>query len=120
MIIAVVQFDLPAPITVNEATRRFESSASKYQNLPGLIREYYIVSSDGRTAGGVYLWESREAAERVYGGEWRQKVEALHGAQPLIAWFDSPVMVDNASGKIFVSRTHAAHLGPSAEAGVAR
>ena len=59
MITAIVQFQLPAPVSLQEATRMFESTAPKYQNLPGLIRKYYLRSEDGRTAGGVYLWESR-------------------------------------------------------------
>jgi hypothetical protein len=98
MITALVQFALPSPISLAEATRRFESSAPKYQNLPGLIRKYYVRSQDGRFAGGIYLWESRAAAEAVYSGEWRERVEKLYGAKPTITWFDTPVIVDNLSG----------------------
>jgi hypothetical protein len=98
MITTVVQFQLPSPITLAEATARFESSAPKYRNIPGLIRKYYIRSEDGRVAGGIYLWETRAAAERVYNGEWRERVENLYGAKPTIAWFDSPVVVDNLAG----------------------
>ncbi|NVN86453.1 MAG: YdhR family protein [Rhodopseudomonas sp.] len=98
MITTIVQFHMATPISLEEATRRFESSAPKYQNLPGLIRKYYIRSEDGRSAGGVYLWESRQAAEAVYGGEWRARVAQLYGAEPVIAWFDTPVIVDNQSG----------------------
>ena len=98
MITTLVQFQLPSPISLAEATRRFESSAPKYQNLPGLIRKYYVRSEDGRVAGGIYLWESRAAAERVYDGEWRGRVEQLYGAKPAITWFDSPVVVDNLAG----------------------
>jgi predicted RNase H-like nuclease len=98
MITTVVQFQMKTPLSLEEATRRFESSAPKYQQLPGLIRKYYIRSEDGRTAGGIYLWDSREAAEKVYGGEWRARVAQLYGAEPVIAWFDSPVIVDNLIG----------------------
>ena len=98
MIATVVQFQMSTPISLEEATRRFESSAPKYQNLPGLIRKYYIRSEDGRAAGGIYLWQSRQAAEKVYSGEWRARVEKLYGAKPIITWFDSPVIVDNLLG----------------------
>lgn len=100
MFTTVVQFRLPAAITKDEAARRFQSSAPKYRDLPGLIRKHYIVSEDGRIAGGVYHWRSRTDAERVYSGEWRERVEQLYGAKPDILWFDSPVMVDNVSGEI--------------------
>ena len=98
MITTIVQFALSEPISLEEAAKRFRSSAPKYQKMPGLIRKYYIRSEDGSTAGGVYLWESRDAAERVYSGEWRTRVAQLYGAEPMISWFDSPVIVDNASG----------------------
>jgi hypothetical protein len=98
MITTLVQFELPAAITLAEAARRFESSAPKYQNIPGLIRKYYIRSEDGRIAGGIYLWQTRAAAERVYDGEWRERVEKLYGAKPTISWFDTPVVVDNQAG----------------------
>ena len=57
-------------------------------------------SEDGRRAGGVYLWESRQAAEAVYTGEWRTRVQQLYGSTPEIAWFDTPVIVDNCAGEI--------------------
>ncbi|MDE2362892.1 MAG: YdhR family protein [Hyphomicrobiales bacterium] len=102
MIAAIVQFRLPKPVSVEEAARMFESTAPKYQDLPGLVRKYYIRSEDGRTAGGVYLWETRAAAERTYGDEWRERVASLFGEAPQIAWFDTPVIVDNSAGGAIV------------------
>jgi heme-degrading monooxygenase HmoA len=98
MITAIVQFQLPAPVSLQEATRMFESTAPKYQNLPGLIRKYYLRSEDGRTAGGVYLWETKAAAEKVYSGEWRERVAKLYGSAPQVVYFDTPVVVDNLAG----------------------
>ena len=66
MITVIAQFKLPQPITREEARQTFLSTAPKYKDLPGLIRKYYILSQDGATAGGVYLWNSREDAERLY------------------------------------------------------
>jgi hypothetical protein len=98
MFTTVVQFRLPSPITIDEASQRFQSSAPKYVNLNGLIRKHYIVSQDGRVAGGVYHWVSRAAAEKVYSDEWRQFVEKLYGVAPEISWFESPVSIDNVAG----------------------
>ncbi len=98
MITAVVQFALSKPMSLEEAARTFESSAPKYINLPGLIRKYYLLSEDGRRAGGVYLWETRAAAEAVYNGEWQARVEGLYGSKPEITWFATPVIVDNQAG----------------------
>ena len=71
MITTIVQFTLPQPMTRDEARKVFQSTAPKYRGLPGLVRKYYIVADDGRTAGGVYLWNSRADAQAVYTDEWR-------------------------------------------------
>jgi hypothetical protein len=98
MITAVVQFSLPKPITLEEVARTFESTAPKYQALSGLVRKYYLSSEDGCRAGGVYLWETRAAAEAVYSSEWKARVKQLYGSEPEISWFDTPVIVDNRAG----------------------
>jgi len=98
MITAIVQFSLPRPISLDEAARAFESTAPKYKGLRGLIRKYYLRSVDGRRAGGVYLWETRSAAEAVYNGEWKARVKQLYGSEPEISWFETPVVVDNEAG----------------------
>ena len=55
-------------------------SAPKYQGLAGLVRKYYLYDADGKTGGGCYLWESREAAERVYNAEWRKMITDRYGS----------------------------------------
>jgi hypothetical protein len=99
MITAIVRFKLPAAIDAAKAAALFRASAPKYQGLPGLIRKYYLLDAEGRTGGGCYLWESREAAERVYNAEWRQMITDRYGAAPEISYFETPVVVDNALGK---------------------
>ena len=100
MITALVQFSLPKPITVAEAKAIFASTAPRYLGMDGLIRKYYVLSEDGRTAGGVYLWQTRADAERVYTDEWRQFVRDKYGSAPQLSYFETPVLVDNATGQI--------------------
>jgi heme-degrading monooxygenase HmoA len=98
MITAVVQIALPKPISLEEAERAFESTAPRYKNVPGLIRKYFVRSEDGTRAGGVYLWETKAAALAVYEGEWKARLTETYGAEPEIAWFDTPVVIDNQAG----------------------
>ncbi len=100
MITALVQFDLPEPVTPEKAKALFSGSAPNYLGLDGLVRKYYLLSQDGRTAGGVYLWRSREAAERLYNEAWEQMIEGRYGARPTVTYFHSPVIVDNLAGEI--------------------
>lgn len=99
MITAIVRFRLPATVDAAKAAELFEASAPKYQGLAGLIRKYYLFDAESRTGGGCYLWESREAADRVYNSEWRNMIAERYGAPPEISYFETPVVVDNTSGK---------------------
>jgi hypothetical protein len=78
-------------------------NAPKYQGIPGLLRKNYWVSEDGRRAGGIYVWESRADAEKVYTADWKKFVEGKYGTPPSIEYLHSPVMVDNRDGSISVA-----------------
>jgi hypothetical protein len=100
MVTAVVQFKIPAPMSREQAKEVFLSTAPKYQATSGLIRKYYLLSEDGGTAGGVYLWQSKEDAEHLYTKEWKNFVREKYGAEPAIVYFQSPVVVDNLTKEI--------------------
>ena len=100
MITALIQFKLPQPISREKAREVFSSTAPKYREIHGLIRKYYVLSQDGGTAGGVYLWHSKEDAERLYTGEWKQFILDKYGALPSVTYFETPVIVDNITGQI--------------------
>ncbi len=101
MITAIVLIKLPKGLTLDEAKEKFQETAPKYQKVSGLIRKYYLFLPDD-TAGGVYLWESRTAAESLYTEEWRQFIVEKYGAAPEIQYFETPVIVDNPSQEIIV------------------
>ena len=100
MITALVQFKLPQPVTRKKAQEIFVSTAPKYRETPGLIRKYYLLSENGRTAGGVYLWKSKKDAEALYTNEWGSYIREKYGASPKVTYFESPVVVDNVANEI--------------------
>ncbi len=102
MITALVQFKLPQPISREEARDLYSSTTPRYQDLEGLIRKYYLLSQDGGTAGGVYLWNSQKDAERLYTDEWKQFIFDKYGTLPSVTFFDTPVIVDNVTGEIVI------------------
>jgi len=103
MIVTIVTFHLPQPTTLADITTTFQGTAPKYRGIPGLLRKTYFLSEDGRRAGGIYTWESRADADRVYTAEWRAFVEGKYGTPPSIEYLHAPVMVDNTVGKISVA-----------------
>ena len=100
MITVIVEFKLTQPITNLQAREIFLSTAPKYQGVAGLIRKYYFLVPDGTKAGGVYLWKSREDADRLYTEEWKHFVHGKYGSEPLLTYLETPVVVDNVSKEI--------------------
>jgi hypothetical protein len=100
MITALVQFKLPEPVSRDKAQEIFLGTAPKYREVQGLVRKYYLLSEDGGTAGGVYLWKSRADAERLYTDEWKRFIAEKYGTEPSVNYFHSPVIVDNLVGEI--------------------
>ena len=95
MITALVQFKLPQPVTREKAQQLFVGTAPRYRQTSGLIRKYYLLSEDGGTAGGVYLWKSKKDAAALYTKEWENLIRERYGAVPTVTYFESPVVVDN-------------------------
>jgi hypothetical protein len=100
MITVIVQIKQSEPLTPAKAKEIFAGTAPKYTGIDGLVRKYYLLSEDGRTAGGVYLWQSREAAEKLYTDEWKAFILRKYGTHPSVTYFETPVIVDNLLGEI--------------------
>jgi hypothetical protein len=98
MIVAIVNFQLPPEITAEQARKLYAESAPKYRTMAGLVRKYYLWDADKRIGGGVYLWESRVAADAVYTADWKAYITQRYGVAPTITFFDAPVIVDNEMG----------------------
>lgn len=103
MITTIVEFKLPEPISSRQAKETFLSTAGRYKGLPGLIRKYYFLTADGATAGGVYLWKTREDADRLYTDEWKAFVRGKYGSDPTVKYLETPVVVDNVSDEIITA-----------------
>ena len=99
MITAIVQFDLPSDVDRQKAAETFQSIAPLYRDMDGLIHKYFCYSDEGKGAG-IYLWETREAAEKVYAGVWRDRIKELYGVDPKIQFYEPLLIVDNDAGEI--------------------
>ena len=100
MLTTLVQIKMPAYMSLEKAREVFVGTAPKYRVVAGLIRKYYLLAEDGNTAGGVYLWESRAAAEAMYNPEWYAFIREKYGVDPEVSYFESPVVVDNLTAEI--------------------
>ena len=100
MITAIVNFQLPDGLTEDSAAKLFQETAPRYQGMVGLVRKYYLHDPETGIGGGCYLFEDRAAAEAIFNDEWRALLKEKYGASPDVRYFQTPVIVDNASGSI--------------------
>lgn len=79
----------------------YETTAPKYQDIPGLIRKYFM--GNGERAGGWYEWETKAHADAYYTPEWRKFITENYGSDLTLEFFDCPCVVDNSAGTITIA-----------------
>lgn len=97
MITAIVLYDLPASIGLEECRAHFAAIAPDFLKVPGFLRKQFICSGDGRVAGGVYNWDTQAAAEQFYSGEWLDGIRTRYGTEPRITYFETVALADSAA-----------------------
>jgi len=107
MLVSVVTFKAPPGVNTTLIRAEYQKQAERFRGIPGLLRKYFIWGDEAKLAGGVYLWESRAAADAVHTPEWAKFVKDTYGATPEVVFFEVPVVVDNQAGKIEVANFEA-------------
>lgn len=95
MITVITRFTVPTTIDANQMRAGFTQIAPAFRNVPGLIRKQFLLSGDGRTAGGAYLWEEEEAARSFMQQRVAPMIREKYKVEPTIEYYHSPVLVDN-------------------------
>lgn len=99
MITEIVVFDLPDGMTRDDVVANYRRSAPTWRANPDLIRKNYLFDAETRKAGGVYLWHSIDAAKRARDDAWLDRVRRTYGSEPVVQYFATPLVVDNALGQ---------------------
>jgi hypothetical protein len=95
MITVITRFAVPATLNPSQMRAAFTQAAPALRNVPGLIRKQFLLSADGHTAGGVYLWEEEEAARSFMQQRVAPMIREQFQVEPAIEFYDSPVLVEN-------------------------
>jgi hypothetical protein len=100
MITEFVLFDLPVGMTREEVVAGMHKVAPKWRANPRLVRKTFIYDAEARKAGAYYLWPEKSDAEAAHDAAWRQSIREGFGSDPEIRYFETPVVIDNALGRI--------------------
>src|SRR6516225_9942271 len=95
MITVITRFAVPITINASQMRAGFTQVAPAFRNVPGLIRKQFLLSPDGHTAGGVYLWEEEQAARSFMQQRVAPMIREKFQVEPTIEFYHSPVLVEN-------------------------
>jgi hypothetical protein len=95
MITIITRFAVPTTINASQMQAGFKQVAPAFRNVPGLVRKQFLLSADGRTAGGVYLWEEEQAARSFMLQRVAPMIREKYQVEPTIEFYHSPVLVEN-------------------------
>jgi hypothetical protein len=91
----ITRFAVPAEVNASDMRGDFAQAAPAFRNVPHLLRKQFLLSPDGRTAGGIYLWENEEAARTFMQQRIAPMIRDKFRVEPTIEFYDSPVIVEN-------------------------
>ena len=92
-VLAVVTYNLPENTDRATAVQMFRDSIPRYRATAGLLRKN-VIYRDG-LGGGIYLWESRAAADAAYSDEWKAYMTGKYDHPPRITVYECPITIDN-------------------------
>jgi hypothetical protein len=100
MILELVEFNSPPGWSRQQVVDDAKHVVPKWRANRDLLRKHFLLSVDGKTGAGVYLWPSIAAAQKAHNEDWRQSVIKRAGSAPTIRYFDLFLLVDNETGTV--------------------
>ena len=94
MITVVVKFKISDTLTSEILKEKFIETSIMYQKVDGLLRKNYIADIENKYAGGVYNFVSLKSAKNWF-DEDRIEWITERFSKPEVAYYESPVIVDN-------------------------
>ena len=93
-------FKVPAGTSKTQLVGTINATAHTYEGIPGLIRKYYGIAPDGASLVGIYLWDSKTAADAFYTPDWVATVTKRWAAPPLRQDWETPMVVGSAERRL--------------------
>jgi hypothetical protein len=103
MITEHVMFALPSEFTREQVVAGMHEVAPRWRSEKDLIRKTFIYDPASNQAGAFYLWTKRESAELAHDEVWRKSIRVKYGSEPVVRYFETPLVVDNVLGQTISS-----------------
>lgn len=66
---------------------RFKKSIPEYASIRGLRKKSYHISGDGKTFGGIYLWQTKEEAANWFNPSWFSRIKEKYGEDGVVEYY---------------------------------
>jgi heme-degrading monooxygenase HmoA len=96
MIGTIVTFQYLGPFDSAKLRRIAETAGPLFEDMPGLRSKVFTLNPETHQVVNVYVWDSEQAARTFFNEELLQRVTALYGMRPSIAFVEIAALVDNA------------------------
>ncbi|WP_050930420.1 hypothetical protein [Aestuariivita boseongensis] len=98
MFIEIVEFDRPEGFSDDDLLEDGRSTIPRWKGFKGLIRKHFV--TDGPKVLGVYVWETRDAAEEGHNAAWIEAFTKRTGVPPKLRLYNMFMEIDNAAGEV--------------------
>lgn len=98
MIVELVRFKAPSN-DWQSILEDAKTTVPRWRAEPHLLRKHYLLGEDGYCAG-LYIWLSREHAQKAHDEAWRANIRRRSGSEPTIVYYDLLMLVDNEAGTV--------------------
>ena len=93
-------FKVPAGTPKAQVVDTINATAHTYEGVPGLIRKYYGITADGGSLVGIYLWDSKAAADSFFNADWVATVTERWATAPHRQEWETPMVVEAAERRL--------------------
>ncbi len=78
-------------------------AAPDFQGVSGLVRKYYAIAPDCKSVMEIYLWKSRDAADRFFDHEWDAETSRRwESARMTRQDYEAPVVVESEQNRVLI------------------
>ena len=99
-------YQAPPQLTREIIEKQFSQVVDRYLGIQGLIRKYFGFTEDGKSVIGIYLWISKEEADKFYTKEWMEGVTQRWGATPTKSEWIVPIVAESLEKKSVTNDTY--------------
>ena len=90
-----VTFDYDGGFDRSRVVKVAENARGMFEGMSDLRFKFFTFDEKQQRATNFYVWESKEAAERFFSEELRERVTGLYGVAPTIEFVEIAQIVDN-------------------------